>query len=439
MQMGGKLIKLKTDCVVVQDGNDVMCKEGIGNFRGEKVPLEFTESYPFNNDYFCSLKVKDWRMKTSPTSSRLLCGRAGTGKTHQLKQDLLKLTDYVVTATTNKAATIINGQTIHKFLGIDQDSSFNIKSAIKVARKYKYIIIDEISMLPAKMYEILYEIKLRTKVKFIFVGDYDQLPPVEAKSYDYFNSLALKELVDFNLQQLTENKRSDNEMWGLFKRVDELNPQDFGNSLNTRVHLCYTNVKRKEINELMMKQDKLKKKRMLFIERNPNDPNSQDVHLMIGSPVIAIRNNKTIGIVNGETFAVKSLNPLLICSKVTGDVVELTSNMFLYNFYVNFCSTVHKCQGETYTEPFTIHEWNRMSIKMKYTAISRATRKNLINVMADKEQERASLPDTDYKKLKQKQKQDKRDKHHWKTSKTPPNQKMGQAQKKFGRVNFKDL
>jgi hypothetical protein len=52
-----------------------------------------------------------------------------------------------------------------------------------------------------------------------------------------------------------------------------------------------------------------------------------------------------------------------------------------------------------------------MSPKMKYTAISRETRKKLINVMADKEQERASLPDTDYKKLKQRQKQDKQDKH----------------------------
>jgi hypothetical protein len=52
-----------------------------------------------------------------------------------------------------------------------------------------------------------------------------------------------------------------------------------------------------------------------------------------------------------------------------------------------------------------------MSTKMKYTAISRAIRKNLINVMADKEQERVNLPDTDHQKLKQKQKQDKRDKH----------------------------
>jgi hypothetical protein len=409
MKMGGKLIKLKTDCVVVEDGNEVECTQGIGNFREEMIPEEFIMSPPFNNDYSFELKVMKWQMETCPTSARLLCGRAGTGKTYQLKHDVSNLTNYVLTATTNKAATLINGQTIHKFLGIDQNASFNIKSAIKVARKYKYIIIDEISMLPAQMYELLYEIKLRTQVKFIFVGDYEQLPPVEAKSYDYFNSLALKELVDFNMQQLTENKRSDSEMWDLFQRVDELNPADFGNNMNTRLHLCYTNVKRKEINEMIMKQDKLKKKRMLFIEKNSNDPNSQDVHLMVGSPVLAIRNNKTMGIVNGETFTVKCLDPLTLNSKTTENVVEVTPNLFRDNFYINFCSTVHKCQGETFTEPFTIHEWKRMSTKMKYTAISRATKKILVNVVDDNAHS-GDLADTNFQKLKQKQKQVDRDK-----------------------------
>jgi hypothetical protein len=48
------------------------------------------------------------------------------------------------------------------------------------------------------------------------------------------------------------------------------------------------------------------------------------------------------------------------------------------------------------------HQWK------KYTAISRATRKNLINVDTGKEQ-REKLPDTDHKKLKQKQKRTLRD------------------------------
>ena len=402
MQMKGKLIKLKTDCVVVQDGKNVECDVGIGKYRIERIPEEFIKSPRFVNDeYSFDLKQYPWQVETSPLVGKLLCGRAGTGKSYQVKQDLSALDRYAITATTNKAASLLGGQTIHKLLGIDE-ASFNIKSAIKIASKYQYIIIDEVSMMPANIYEVLYEIKMRTQVKFIFVGDYDQLPPVEAKSFDYFNSLALKELVDFNVHQLTENKRSDREMWNLFERIADLTPIDFGDSLNTRIHLCFTNIKRKQVNDIMMNKDKLKKKRMLFIEKNPEDANSQDVHLIVGAPVIAIRNNKQIGIVNGETFIVKSLNPLTVSSKAAGKSVGLTSSQFRDNFYINYCSTIHKCQGETYNESFTIHEWNRMSTKMKYTAISRATRKSLINIVNedDNYDNDRNLPDTDYKKVK---------------------------------------
>ena len=44
-------------------------------------------------------------------------------------------------------------------------------------------------------------------------------------------------------------------------------------------------------------------------------------------------------------------------------------------FYLNYCSTIHKVQGDTIKEAFTIWDWNHpcMSRKAKYTALSRAT------------------------------------------------------------------
>jgi hypothetical protein len=39
-----------------------------------------------------------------------------------------------------------------------------------------------------------------------------------------------------------------------------------------------------------------------------------------------------------------------------------------------YCCTTHKAQGETFTENFTIWDWNEMTDKLKYTAMSRATR-----------------------------------------------------------------
>ena len=103
------------------------------------------------------------------------------------------------------------------------------------------------------------------------------------KSYAYFDSEILKELVKRRFQQLTVNRQSDNEMFSLYTRVEELTPSDFGddtaNVLTTKTHICYTHSKRKEINTIVMKQDKLKRKQMLAVLANPSYPNSQDVQL----------------------------------------------------------------------------------------------------------------------------------------------------------------
>ena len=50
-------------------------------------------------------------------------------------------------------------------------------------------------------------------------------------------------------------------------------------------------------------------------------------------------------------------------------------------FYVAFCTTVHKSQGETYNSEYTIHEFERFDESLKYVALSRATDVSLINIL----------------------------------------------------------
>ncbi len=47
------------------------------------------------------------------------------------------LRSYVVLATTNKAAKLINGQTVHSFFGVDINGKYNTRLALSAARKYK--------------------------------------------------------------------------------------------------------------------------------------------------------------------------------------------------------------------------------------------------------------------------------------------------------------
>ncbi len=43
--------------------------------------------------------------------------------------------------------------------------------------------------------------------------------------------------------------------------------------------------------------------------------------------------------------------------------------------------TIHACQGCTFDEPYSIHEWERLDKHLKYVALTRATKKEFINII----------------------------------------------------------
>ena len=178
-----------------------------------------------------------------------------------------------------------------------------------------------------------------------------------------------------------------------------LNPSEvFGNDINTRIHICWTNLKRIEVNKRIMDREvKRLKKKPLLIAKNESDQNSQDVKLLNGFPVMVIRNNSSKRLYNGACFTVSKLNPLTV--KSNKREIVITEDMFQKYFYINFCSTTHKLQGRSINEPFTIHQWSFMDEKMRYTAISRATSRSIINVASgssNRESISRDIPDTNH-------------------------------------------
>ena len=59
----------------------------------------------------------------------------------------------------------------------------------------------------------------------------------------------------------------------------------------------------------------------------------------------------------------------------------VTNDMFQRCFRVAYASTVHSAQGLTINEPYVLWEWSKYSQKMKYVALSRATKKELIHIV----------------------------------------------------------
>jgi hypothetical protein len=135
-------------------------------------------------------------------ASVFLTGEPGSGKTHTVNRYLRALKaagiDYAYTASTGIAATHGHGITIHAWSGIgvrdaltgrDLDSiAANRRIAARVA-KTRVLVIDEISMLPARSLALVDTVCRHIKdshapfggMQVVLAGDFFQLPPVERR------------------------------------------------------------------------------------------------------------------------------------------------------------------------------------------------------------------------------------------------------------------
>lgn len=131
-----------------------------------------------------------------------LTGSPGTGKTFLLN----KLINYLkgkkiktaITASTGIAATHIEGKTIHSWAGIglsqemtEEKIKKNIKKKYlrKAIREAEVLIIDEVSMLDSKRFDLINKVCRIFRnsalpfggIKVVLAGDFFQLPPVSRK------------------------------------------------------------------------------------------------------------------------------------------------------------------------------------------------------------------------------------------------------------------
>jgi ATP-dependent exoDNAse (exonuclease V) alpha subunit len=246
-----------------------------------------------------------------------------------------------------------------------------------------YIFVDEISMVHEVYYKFLSIIKeILPKVKFIICGDFKQLPPVcdRVENCDYKNSHILYELSDHNRLTLSTCRRANDELFNICMNVDKVIKSDFGNK-SKDFNLCYTNKKRIEINKKMMDKQSKKYGEGVKLPKNSKNPNSQDVELFEGMPIISMKTDAKIGIVNNEMFSIKSIYRDKIEITDGSKTIETDIDKFQYLFYVAYAITIHKSQGSTFDFKYSIHEWEKLDDTFKYVALSKSTKKNLINII----------------------------------------------------------
>jgi ATP-dependent exoDNAse (exonuclease V) alpha subunit len=293
--------------------------------------------------------------------------------------------NFKAVAPTNKATLEIGGETLHKF-------SYGLLTSKKQLKKFnavKYLFVDEISMIPEIFYQVLMMLKhYNEDLKIIMVGDFNQLPPVNdrvCKRYEM--TRALYELVDGNKLELTKCKRSDDTHFKNCMNIRDgkaIDLQKFKHVDETYLNISFTNECRKKINQACMERyikEKTPKKTMKF-DPLKFDKNSQEITICEGMPIIARINHRKLDIINNESFTISKIkdDAVYVSNEVKKDI-EIPVEKFNRFFYLAFCITIHKSQGATFREKYTIHEWNKQCRKMKYVAISRATDEKNVQIV----------------------------------------------------------
>jgi ATP-dependent exoDNAse (exonuclease V) alpha subunit len=169
-----------------------------------------------------------------------------------------------------------------------------------------------------------------------------------------------------------------------FDNIPNLTQDNF-NDKDTDVNICWTNAKRKEINDKYMNAawKKAKTKNYIKLEKLPYDENSQDVTLVNKTPLIGKVNNSKLGIINNERYTITKvdINARHITIKNDRNEIVIHAENFQKLFRIGYAFTTHSSQGMSIDKPYTIHEFNRMSKKLKYVALSRSTKHEYINIM----------------------------------------------------------
>jgi len=156
-----------------------------------------------------------------------LTGGAGTGKT-TLTRDVIEHFEsegkkVAKLASTGMAATLIGGQTLHSFLDLgiaDSIEELEQKGKLELKKKIKklitsmdLIIIDEISMVSASLFEMIRLRLLQSGFKgsLMVVGDFLQLPPVVRGYGEIFFAFESESWERFGFETITLeiNHRSD--------------------------------------------------------------------------------------------------------------------------------------------------------------------------------------------------------------------------------------
>ena len=352
---------------------------------------------------------------------KFVLGKAGTGKTttilHSLEglcpkvpqelreqsslNSLLNFNSVLCIAYTHSAVENLRSKsdnkfkymTIHKYLKLPINKIIYRK--LKEYERFDYIIIDEVSLIPLNIIDILFNLTNYFKeTKFIFIGDLLQLPcinkdkkllnigPKALKKYPGFKDvicpldnclklvLYLNDTIYFNEYFMNSDK--------MILTYNYRNNEYVQNIINELINVFYNEELKKNIkkyiiniNELYNYKDyvklasRYKYLKTLYSVSNIMKDDEKCVNCKIGEIfikngdiLVANENIEDMDLVNGEEYIIENVDDELLMFNI--------KKFLPYNYL-----TIHKSQGKT-LEKIVVCIDDLFEISMFYTALTRA-------------------------------------------------------------------
>lgn len=334
---------------------------------------------------------------------KFVLGKAGTGKTTTILNSLVNFDSVLCIAYTHSAVENLRNKsnnkfkymTIHKYLKLPINKIIYRK--LKEYERFDYIVIDEVSLIPLNIIDILFNLTNYFKeTKFIFIGDLLQLPcinkdkkllnirPKALKKYPGFKNvisnlenclklvLYLNDTIYFNeyfmnndKMILTYNYRNNEYVQSI---INELICVFYDEELKNNIKKYIININelgQEQFKDYVKLASRYKYLKTLYSVSNIMKDDEKCVNCKIGEIfikngdiLVANENIEDMELVNGEEYTIKNVDDELLMFNI--------KKFLPYNYL-----TIHKSQGKT-LDKIVVCIDDLFEISMFYTALTRA-------------------------------------------------------------------